>query len=86
MEREITDPALVAESDSDFVMKDSHSSCWVTVNNISVYIQQTDEGVAVDLWPHGLEADDLSISGTWLTYSEAQAYIDEREEQVKNGV
>tara|TARA_R100001129_G_scaffold69966_3_gene47725 strand:- start:3681 stop:3926 length:246 start_codon:yes stop_codon:yes gene_type:complete len=79
MSEKITNVALVAESTHDFKLKDSYYACWITVKNISVYIQQTDEGVAVDLWPRGLEDKDSSISGAWLTYKEAQEYLDEQE-------
>lgn len=80
MTRINTDEALRREGDSsetDYVLNDDYSSCWVTVNNISVYIQKTDEGVAVDMWPKGLESADLSHVGTWMTFAEAQEDINE---------
>ena len=67
--------ALTKKSDNEYEL--GESSCWITVNNISVYVQRTDEGVAVDLWPVGLEDRPLSVSGTWLTFVEAQEDINE---------
>jgi len=67
--------ALRANSDNEYKLCDDYMSCWVTVGNISVYIQRTDEGVAVDLWPCGMEDQPLSVSGTWLTFEEAQEDI-----------
>lgn len=46
-------------------------SCWVTVGNISVYLSSGDDGVSVDFYPLGKEADQ-SIGGTWITYGEAE--------------
>jgi hypothetical protein len=51
-------------------------SALVTVGNISVYIARTDEGVSVDLYPHGQEMAD-SLAGTWATFAEAEAEIDD---------
>ena len=79
-----TEEALkkVGDSDTDYVLNEDYTSCWITVNNVSVYIQRTDEGVAVDLWPLGMEDKDLSIGGTWITFAEAQEEINE--ENAKN--
>ena len=46
------------ETPSDYELRDGHTSCWVTVGNISVYIVRTDEGVDVAMYPHYNEADD----------------------------
>ena len=66
------DPALRIDSDNEYTLKEGQGSCWITVQNISVYIQRTDDGVAVDLWPLNLEHRDLSVTGTWLTFAEAE--------------
>ena len=71
------DQTLTQKSDNEYELVDGHGSCWVTVNNVSVYIQRTDEGVAVDLWPVGLESQPLSVAGTWMTFDEAQEEINE---------
>ncbi len=63
--------ALKRKSDSDYILREGHSSVWVTVDNISVYVRRTDEGVAVDLYPVGEEMED-SLCGTWALFSEAE--------------
>jgi hypothetical protein len=72
-----TEKVLVRTGYTDYKLQEGNTSCWVSVNNVSIYIQRTDEGVAVDLWPLGLEDRDLSISGAWLTFAEAQEDINE---------
>jgi hypothetical protein len=58
------------EGDTDYELNEDFKSCWITVNNISVYVCKTDEGVVVDLFPRGREAEE-SIAGTWATFAEA---------------
>ena len=55
---------------TDYELNDGHQSCWITVDNISVYICRTDEGVVVDLYPRYSEMED-SIAGTWASFNEA---------------
>lgn len=67
-------PALVAErpeeeGTTDFVLK--HDSAWVTVKGFSVYLKQTDEGVAVDIYPKG-EEDGEAIASTYAFDSEVE--------------
>ena len=69
------DSVLVPESFCDFRLRDDCDSLWITINNISVYLKRTDEGVAVSLYPKGREMDD-EIIGTWALFSEAE-YEDE---------
>lgn len=66
--------ALRQEGNNDYVLEEE--SCWITVNNISVRVRRTDEGVAVDLYPLGQEFYD-SIVGTWALFSEAEEYIED---------
>ena len=58
------------EGDTDYELNEDFKSCWITVNNISVYVRRTDEGVAVDLYPVQGETQE-SIAGTWATFAEA---------------
>lgn len=67
---------LRQKDETDYILEDDATSCWITINNISVYIRRTDEGVAVDLYPLHQELYD-SIVGTWATFDEAQGYIDD---------
>ena len=64
------DSSLIQDEYSDFTLKTEARSCWITVDNISVYIVRTDEGVSVDLFPKGREGDE-SIAGTWALHQEA---------------
>ena len=63
-----------SETSEDFELKEG--SAWVTVGNISVYIQKAAEGVSVDLFPLGDEMSE-SLAGTWLTFAEAEPVEDD---------
>jgi len=58
------------EGETDYILEPGATSCWITVDNISVYIVRTDEGVSVDLFPKGREGDE-SMAGTWALHQEA---------------
>ena len=62
--------ALERESEHDYKLHDRRNRVWITVNNISVYIVRTDEGVSVDLFPRNEEMND-SIAGCWALFDEA---------------
>lgn len=47
---------LKQDSDSDYNLIDGAQSCWITVNDVSVWVRRTDEGVEVQLFPHHLES------------------------------
>lgn len=64
---------------TDFILEEDATSCWITIDNISVYVRRTDEGVAVDLYPLGQEMEDALV-GTWALFSEAQEVIDDCEQ------
>jgi len=46
-------------------------NAWITVNNISVHIVRTDEGVVVDLYPKDGEMNN-ALAGTWLHFQDAE--------------
>ena len=71
--------ALLKEGHSDYLLKPVENSVWITIDNISVYLRRTDEGVAVSLYPKGREMDD-EIVGTWALFSEAE-YDNEYEDR-----
>ena len=71
MSAENTQALRQGESDSDYELSEGFKSCWITVGNVSVYVQKTDEGVAVDLFPLHHE-DKESIAGTWVTFADAK--------------
>lgn len=59
------------EGETDYLLEPGATSCWITVDNISVYIVRTDEGVVVDLYAKGRESDE-SLAGTWALNQEAE--------------
>lgn len=75
---------LRQEDESDFLLEEDATSVWITVDNISVYVRRTDEGVAVDLYPKGYEMED-SIIGTWCLRSEAAGRIEYYENELRAG-
>tara|TARA_Y100001951_G_C11222829_1_gene229828 strand:+ start:443 stop:658 length:216 start_codon:yes stop_codon:yes gene_type:complete len=58
------------EGDTDYELNEDFKSCWITVNNISVYVSREDDGVSVDLLPLGKE-DKLPIASTYATFAAA---------------
>jgi hypothetical protein len=67
--------ALIKEqdnSDTDYILNPDYPSCWITVDNVSVYIQRTDEGVIVDLYAKGQECGEL-LTSTYASFEEAKA-------------
>jgi hypothetical protein len=79
----MNEPSEALEKDGvegwDYILHPEVECVWITVNNISVYVRRTDEGVAVSLYPKGRECDD-EICGTWCLYSEAEAEEEEDED------
>ena len=63
--------ALHKESDADYTLVEDHRGVWITVNNISVCITRTDEGVVVDLYGKGIE-DQGTIATTYAHFAEAE--------------
>jgi hypothetical protein len=61
---------ILEEAESDYKLKDDAIGCWITVKGMSVHIRKTDEGVVVDIYKLGAEADD-SLATTYALDSEA---------------
>ena len=59
------------EGDTDYELNEDFKSCWITVNNISVYIRKTVHGVAVELFPV-LSEDKSPLAETYATFAEAK--------------
>ena len=55
------------EGDTDYELNKDFKSCWIAVDNISIYVRRTDEGVAVALFPAQHEAEE-PIAATWATF------------------
>lgn len=67
-------------SDScDYKMAKDIKSLWIEVDNISVHIVRTDEGIVVDLYPLGCENQD-AIATTYAFFNEAEEIINEKED------
>jgi hypothetical protein len=60
--------SLKLVEESDYILKKDYA--WITVENLSVQIKKTDEGVVVDIWPLGEEMGD-PIASTYAFFSEA---------------
>lgn len=65
----------------DYELPANQDSVWITVNNISVYIRRTDEGVVVDLYPAQREMDEC-LTSTYAFFAEAEP-DDETEAEVE---
>ena len=48
--------------ENDYTLKEGQISCWITVDNLSVYVVRTDEGVVVDIFPRWREEDESLAS------------------------
>jgi len=47
-----------APGENDYTLKFSDHSCWITVDNLSVYVVRTDKGVAIEVLPRWRENDE----------------------------
>lgn len=68
-------PALIEDEQTDYTLRESATSCWITVGKISVYIRRDQrdlrEGVIVELHERGNEAvDPLSWVATYISDKE----------------
>ena len=70
---------LEHNGDSDYTLKPGETSVWITVDNISVYVRRTDEGVIVDLYPHFGEMY-TELGSTYAFFSEAEEAQEETNE------
>jgi len=61
--------ALDQESRASYVLTGRY--CWITVNNLSVYVTKTDEGVVVDIYTLNKEMAP-PIASTWATFAEGK--------------
>lgn len=59
------------EAETDYVLKETANSCWITIGDFSVYIQRIrgedgEQGVAVDIYEHHREAErELASAIAW---------------------
>ena len=60
-------PSII--NDNDLVLEPEQQSVWITVDNFSVYVHRTDEGLVVDLFKLGNEMD-VAIASTYAFNTE----------------
>jgi hypothetical protein len=58
-------------TDNDYFIAKDHAGVWIRVDNISVWVRRTDEGVVVDLWSKESEMADEPIASAYAFFSEA---------------
>ena len=63
--------ALKQADDGDYEFTDDATSCWITVGNVSVYIQKTKRDVTVDLYPAHCEMNEPHSSAA-MSFKSAQ--------------
>lgn len=68
--------ALRQRSDNEYSLKPNHCTCWIEVNNVSVYIKRNDDNCAVAIYPVGKE-DREALAETYVPYREAEETDDE---------
>ncbi|MBW4465620.1 MAG: hypothetical protein KME07_09295 [Pegethrix bostrychoides GSE-TBD4-15B] len=64
--------ALQQTADTEYRLNPQYSSCWISIETISVYIRCTDEGVSIDLYPLNNETEEAIVS-TYALFSEADS-------------
>lgn len=61
---------LAVTKGGDYILDEG--SCWIQVGNLSVYVKNEAEGVAVDIYPLNDENSD-SLAATYAFYADAEA-------------
>jgi hypothetical protein len=58
-------PALSWQGGNDYALKEGQNNCWVQIDNHSVYIRRTSQGIAVEIIDHkeGGELDTVAETG-----------------------
>jgi hypothetical protein len=67
--------ALQQTAETEYVLNPQYSSCWISVQNISVYLCCTDDGVSIDLYPLNNETEE-AIASTYALFSEVNSQAD----------
>ena len=62
--------ALIPKSEAEYDLAEEHTSVWITVQNLSVYIKRNDDNVSVSIYPLGHEDIQGAITETYAGYSE----------------
>lgn len=60
---------LIHDEENDYTLPLEEDACWITVNNLSVYIKRTDEGVVIDIYELNDENNE-PIASTYAFFSE----------------
>ena len=73
------EPCLTPENDdgnecTDFKLGESHRSCWISVDNMSIYIVRTEEGVIADIFAKGEEGCS-PLASTYAFHTDAESAL-----------
>lgn len=64
-------------TESDYFIAKDHAGVWIRVDNISVWVHRTDEGVVVDLWSRAGEMADEPLATTYAFFSQAAEEVED---------
>ena len=65
------DNAIELDSDKDYKLSSPHSSVWITVGSVSVFIIHSPTGVNVQLYPLGNEySDSEALDEAYVTFED----------------
>jgi hypothetical protein len=67
--------------ETDAILSRKAASTWITVDDFSVYIKRTEEGVSVEIYARGLE-DCNAISSCAATHDDVEELREERDLEV----
>lgn len=69
------------DEETDAEMSSAAESTWVGVDDFSVYIKKTDEGIVVDIYARGLE-DCNSLSSCYAYHEDVEELKEEQDLEV----
>jgi hypothetical protein len=69
------------DEESDAVLRKSAASTWITVDDFSIYIKRTPDGVAVDIYARDFE-DCNALSGCYALHEDAEEMREEEDLEV----
>lgn len=65
------DCLIRGECDTDFDLSENYTSCWVAVDDVSVYIRRGDDGVHVDMYANHCEEQE-PLDTAYAAFGEAK--------------
>lgn len=70
---------LIHDEENDYTLRDGVQSCWITVDDYSVYVRRMEDGVAAEIYGRGREDDAPLESNTILPpfdHNDGIAYLE----------